>query len=172
MKQKVILIFFMCPLICFGQVTNVLQTERDEYCTFIKPTISNVVKLLFMPNSDFSKTMSDYNYIETASGIGYMAKTNSRSSHFRIIKKDSRSVLMNFSPNYVDLISKFRNEIKTIVKDPTVQYEDGYETYRILLPFDGIKYRVTFRLKEEERNENFMGQIINYSTGSLIVMIN
>jgi hypothetical protein len=110
-----------------------------------------------MPNSTFVKTMNEYNYIETASGIGYMAQTTSR-SHFRIIKKDSRSVIMNFSPNNVDLISKFRNEIK-------------YETYRILLPYDGIKYKVTFRLKEEERNEYFNGQNISFSNGSLIAMI-
>lgn len=170
MKKIFFLTLMLIPFINFAQSANVLQTESDGYCTYIRPSFFNVIKILFMPNSTFVKTMNDYNYIETASGIGYMAQTTSR-SHFRIIKKDSRSVIMNFSPNNVDLISKFRNEIKNAIKEPTVQYENGYETYRLLIPYDGIKYKVTFRLKEEERNEYFNGQNINYSNGSLIVMI-
>mgnify|MGYP006954592155 FL=1 len=103
MKKILFFTLLLIPFINFAQSANVLQTESDGYCTYIRPSFFNVIKLLFMPNSTFVKTMNEYNYIETASGIGYMAQTTSR-SHFRIIKKDSRSVIMNFSPNNVDLI--------------------------------------------------------------------
>lgn len=168
-KILFVLIIFNVNCVKSQPILN-LQTVNDGYCNYIQPSYSNVLKLLFISNSNFVETMNSYKYIKTASGIGYMAKATIP-SHFRIIKKDSRSVYMNFAPNDFELISNFRSEIKRVISQPTVVYEDGYETYRLIITNDGLKYKVTFRLKEEEINDYYQGQNISYKDASLIVMI-
>ena len=115
------LILFISVTKSFSQSNTNLEVSNDGYCTFIQPSLNNICRILFMSNSEFVQIMSRNNYIETASGIGFMAKAT-KPSHFRIIKKDSRSVYMNFAPNNIDLVTNFRRDLrKAVQKDLNVE---------------------------------------------------
>jgi hypothetical protein len=79
--------------------------------------------------------------------------------------------MMTFTPNNVSLVSTFRNDIKELVQDAVVQYEDGYETYRVLIPHDGLKFKVLFRLKEETVTNTIRGRTISFDTGIITAII-
>jgi len=172
MKKILFLLFLSIFLFhrSFSQTSNSVETAHDGYCTYIKPSSSNVCKLLLVSRSEFENIMTQSSYKKTTNDR-YIATSTKRSS-FRVISKDSRTVMMFFGPNDVDLVSNFRNDIKNILKDVVVQYEDGYEVYRLLIPYDGLKYRVTFRLKDETTSQVIMGRSITTNMGTLIADIN
>jgi hypothetical protein len=171
-RHLCIALFLLGSKAVIAQSNISLQTAKDEHCTYITPTLSNITKLLFASNEDYVKSLESYSYIKAASGgeYSYMASIDTR-SHFRLINKEDRIVLMMFSPNDVNLVSTFRAGIKALYNDVVVEYEDGYEVYRVLIPNDGLKFRVMFRLKEEVQTNTIQGRSITTNSGILTAII-
>lgn len=171
-KSICVLLFILCTLKGSAQSGISLETAKDDYCTYIKPTLLNISLLLFATNEQYVKLLESYGYIKAASGgdYNYMAAADPV-NHYRLIYKDDRILMMTFSPNNVNMISTFRNDIKQILKDAVVEYEDGYETYRLMIPFDGMKFKVLFRLKDETVTNTIAGRTITFNSGVIMAII-
>lgn len=52
-----------------------------------------------------------------------------------------------------------------------MEYEDGYEVYRIMIPYDGLKFKVLFRLKESNETEIIAGRSVTVNSGVIMAII-
>ena len=171
-KNSSILLLVFFSLKSFGQSGVTLETDNDGYCTYIKPTLLNISLLLFATNDQFTKLMESFSYVKAASGgnYNYMASADPV-NHYRMITKEDRILMMMFSPNNVNMVSTFRNDIKQVLNDAVVEYEDGYEVYRIMIPYDGLKFKVLFRLKESNNTEIIAGRSVTVNSGVIMAII-
>jgi len=169
----------ICIILCITTSNKIvaqsnisLETDKDEHCTYIKPTLLNISLLLFATNDQYVKLLEKYGYEKAASGgdYNYLASTD-EVGYYRIITKEDRILMMTFSPSNVNMVSTFRNDIKKVLKDPVVEYEDGYEVYRLMLPYDGLKFKVLFRLKEETVTNTIAGRSVTINTGMVMAII-
>lgn len=127
--------------------TVTLDTEK-EFCTYITPSPSNLMLLLFATPTQFQELMVKYQYRYSAENDMYIAPTNIK-DHFRTVKKRVGYVDMTFSPNNGYLVNNFYEELKQIVEGITATYEDGWVVYRLTVPYNEVDYNVTFRLTDD-----------------------
>ncbi len=141
----------------FFKMNETLDFETKYGSTIIKPTWTNLKKLLVLDMSTFKTIMKKYKYSISTNGSAYIADTQVGSPYFTIQKSNS-DIMMVFTKDD-GFASSFRNEIKKMIGGGTMKYESEYEVYYTSFESEGYKYNVKIAIKENMDGSSSMGII-------------
>ncbi len=142
MKRTLFLTFLIFQSIVLFSQTS-LETTSIKGSTVIKPSYSNLVKLVFADFSEYRTAMKSNNYSLSTDGGGYCAN----SLYFTyLITKQTGQLMMAFANDDYSLISGLKREIESKFPNIRPSFEQGFEVYRIKLS-DGTK--IKFAIQEQ-----------------------
>lgn len=149
--SKNIFVFLLLSVssISFSQTSLSLDYDYKYGSYILKPTWSNLKKLITCKNVVFEKTMEKYNYELTVDKSAYIASNDVGAPYFTINKKYGE-VLMYFQEksNYIDnLIEKLSGLLNTGPRNI-----NGLLTFTFSFMEDGIKYNCKVQI-----HDNFNG---------------
>ena len=107
-----------------GQVG--LTLLADDFTQFVSPTADNARILMSMSDSLFSKTLVGFGYRSSERGIPmeYLISSSKKTSHFRMIKRAGKGLVMTFSPSYpwLEELVKKQSGITYRIEEDTEEY--------------------------------------------------
>jgi len=107
-----------------GQVG--LTLLADDFIQFVSPTADNARILMSMSDSLFSKTLVGFGYRSSERGIPmeYLISSSKKTSHFRMIKRAGKGLVMTFSPSYpwLEELVKKQSGMTYHIEEDTEEY--------------------------------------------------
>ena len=107
-----------------GQVG--LTLLADDFTQFVSPTADNARILMSMSDSLFSKTLVGFGYRSSERGIPmeYLISSSKKTSHFRMIKRAGKGLVMTFSPSYpwLEELVKKQSGMTYRIEEDTEEY--------------------------------------------------
>lgn len=152
-----ILNMFLCQLVC-AQTFPPLKVERDDYSSYIIPSLENGIVLLEASQVDFLGLMKQYHYQVSPSGneLEYLSPTT-RTNQMRLIRKEKNQIQFLFSPTQLSLIKQLVESISSrstsIVKDSS-----GMTWYTSHLSEHGQLTDLLIGIKIDADKEDRMGR--------------
>ena len=103
-----------------------LTLLADDFIQFVSPTADNARILMSMSDSLFSKTLVGFGYHSSERGIPmeYLISSSKKMSHFRMIKRAGKGLVMTFSPSYAWLeeLVKKQSGMTYRIEEDTEEY--------------------------------------------------
>lgn len=98
----------------------------DDFTRFVGPTEENARILLSLSDSLFTKTLLEFGYRSSDRGIAmeYLISSPKKTSHFRMIKRAGKGLVMTFSPSYSWIEDLVKNQANL-----TYRIEEDTEEY-------------------------------------------
>lgn len=103
-----------------------LALISDDFTRFVSPTSDNARLLMSMSDSLFAKTLLDLGYRSSERGIAleYLISSSKKTSHFRMIAREGKGLVMTFSPSYpwIEELVKKQSGMTYRIEDDTEEY--------------------------------------------------
>lgn len=103
-----------------------LTLLADDFIQFVSPTADNARILMSMSDSLFSKTLVGFGYRSSERGIPmeYLISSSKKTSHFRMIKRAGKGMVMTFSPSYpwLEELVKKQSGMTYRIEEDTEEY--------------------------------------------------
>lgn len=138
MTKLFLSLFFLSQFLEPLNAQTRLDIELVQGESVIKPSFSNISKLLDIGYSDFVSAMKQNSYILTTDGTMYHCHTI---LFTYTIQKKTDAMLWTFSDNNNNFISRLKSEIKAKYPSIIPTYESGVEIYRMKLK-DGRRLKI------------------------------
>ena len=103
-----------------------LTLLADDFIQFVSPTADNARILMSISDSLFSKTLVGFGYRSSERGIPmeYLISSSKKTSHFRMIKRAGKGLVMTFSPSYswLEELVKKQSGMTYRIEEDTEEY--------------------------------------------------